>query len=185
MNAPEYIMVDVMGEIAAAVKTALNLSVLNYQFGEEEELTETLQQWTQSKGNAADKSASKFPLFWFFQPFDIEKGIPGYYGRLKDAKIFLFEQSRKDYKADQRMANVYKSSIYPIYRETLNQILLHGAFTGTGVELGVGSIEHSVMDRYYFGGIETIIGDVVDCTIIHDLELFIYNNPNCSTFKNF
>lgn len=152
MNQPEYIPVDVMGEIAANVKTALTLPVLNYQYGEYDELTTTLQQWTKTKGSANDKSAQRFPLFWFVQPFKIARGKhPGFYGLLSEAKIFLVQQSQKSYKADQRMTNVYKPILYPIYRETLNQILLHGAFTGSGEELGVNGIVHDFMDRYYFG----------------------------------
>jgi hypothetical protein len=187
MNQPEYIVVDEMQTIVAAVKTALALPVLNYQYGEEEELMTTLNQWTLSKGTTADKSGDKFPLVWLFQPFEVDKKDPGaFYGRLTDGKIFIFAPSKMDYKAAERMTNVYKPTIYPIYRELLNQIILSGVFTGTGEQLGIGSIEHSVMDRYYFSAIsEEIIGDVVDCSIIYDLELFISNNPNCSTFKNF
>jgi hypothetical protein len=186
MNQPEYIPVDVMGEIVANVKTALTLPVLNYQYGEIDELTSTLQQWTKSKGSAADKAALKFPLVWFVQPFIIERGTPGYYGLLKDAKVFFVAQTQKGYKAEQRMTNIYKPIIYPIYREFLNQTLLQGAFTGSGEELGIGGIKHTFVDRYYFGEeLEAILGDVVDCSVMFDLELWIQNNPNCSTFKAF
>lgn len=186
MNQPEYIPVDEMGTIVAAVKTTLGLPVLNYQYGEIGELTTTLQQWTKSKGSAADKSADKFPLVWFVQPFMIERGIPGYYGLLKDAKVFFVAQTQKDYKAAQRMTNVYKAVIYPIYREFLNQTLLTGPFTGSGEELGIGGIRHDFMDRFYFGEeLEEILGDVVDCSVMFNLELLIQNNPNCSTFKSF
>lgn len=186
MNQPEYIPVDVMGEIASSVKAALGIAVLNYQYGELEELTETLQQWTKSKGGGTDKSTLKFPLFWLVQPFIIERGIPGYYGLLKDAKIFFIDKTKKEYKAADRMTNVYKAVLYPIYRETLNQFTLHQAITGSGEELGIGGIKHSFVDRYYFGeGLEEILGDVVDCSVMFDLELLINNNPNCSTFKNF
>ena len=64
-----------------------------------------MQQWNKSKGSAADKSALKFPLVWFVQPFKIERGTPGFYGLLKDAQLLFVAPSQKGYKAEQRMTS--------------------------------------------------------------------------------
>lgn len=60
MNKPEYILVDEVGSVVTAVKAALSLTVLNYQYGYVTELKETLATFDKSEA-FADK---KFPLIY-------------------------------------------------------------------------------------------------------------------------
>lgn len=182
MNNPEYILVDVFGTkdandqltggILYQVKEALALPVLNYQYGYVTELNETLNQWNVDP----DYAPLKFPLVWLAQPFVINRTNNGYYGTVEDLKIFILHGTTPDLKAYQRMDANFKTVIYPIYRELINQLENHPAIVR---QLGVRS--HRFIDRYYWGEAQqSVLNDVVDCSEIRNLQLQIHNNQNCS-----
>lgn len=161
-----------MESIVSAVKTALALPTLNYQYGYVSELRETLAQM-----NEKDFVQLKYPLVWLCQPFTISRVNYGYYG---DAalRIFIIQESAKNLKATERMAQTFKPVIYPIYRGILAQILSRGdLFDGL---LG-DHLEHSVTDRYYWGEEQSkALNDVFDCMEISNLKVKISNKQNCS-----
>lgn len=187
MNQPEYILTDVFAEIVTATKVALDAAapglwpVLHYEFGEIEELNETLKQLLATKGAAGglDLSSTRFPLVWLMQPYKIvNRGMFNLYGETEDLNIVIINTTEKEWKASQRMANNYKTIIYPIYRELLNQIILHPAVTGDGE---ANAPKHDFWDKYYFGEEgKTVLNDVVDASIMLDVKLGIYNNQNCT-----
>jgi hypothetical protein len=181
MNQPEYILQDVFAEIVSATKTALSLPVLNYQYGEIEELNETLIQLLGTKGATPplDLSATRYPLVWLVEPFKIvERGMNGLYGKAEGLNIVIINTTEKEWKAEQRLTNNYKAVIWPIYRELMNQIVLHEAVTGSGE----GNMPlHNRFDRYYANEEQkTVLNDVVDMSIIMEIQLEIYNNQNCT-----
>jgi hypothetical protein len=156
MNNPEYILVEEIGTIVEAVKTSLNLSVLNYQFGYVTELVQTLQQYD------ADPSGEsiKFPLVWFAEPVDINRGEPGIYGKVEDANIFIINATGKDWKAKDRIDNNFKPVLYPIYRELLKKIIASASFDDVDIE----KLQHKVSNRYWWGENEkSVLNDIVDC----------------------
>lgn len=170
MNNPEYIVVDEIGAVVGAVKTSLNLDVLNYQYGYVEELNETLQQWSKNP----DYAVLKFPLVWVMQPFTIVRGKRMVYGSVEGLRIFIINGSNPNLKAAQRMTDKFKPVIYPIYREFMAKLNKHKAF--------VHCLErkHRFTDRYYWGEAQqSVLNDVVDCSEISNLELEIQNNQNC------
>lgn len=176
MNNPEYILTDEMETVVAAVKTALAISVLNYQYGYVEELNETLKQWESDPA----KYQIKFPLVWLAEPFNTDRKIPGIYGTA-DVDLFIINNTTKDWKAKQRMDNNYKPVLYPIYRELLNQLVLSVVFEHITVE----SISHSVKKGYYWGeNQKSVLNDAVDCLKIN-MSLRICNNENCTPNKSF
>lgn len=178
MNNPEYILVDEMEIVVSAVKAVLNLPVLNYQYGYVIELNETLMQYNNDPNNR-DK---KFPLVWLAEPFDIPRGEAGFYGRTDELNIFIINGSDKNWKAKQRMENNFKSIIYPIYRELLNQLILSDAFQESDIE----KIKHKTTNRYYWGEQQqSVLNDVVDCMKISQLKLTLKNKQNCTILKNF
>ena len=178
MNNPEYILTDVFAEIVASVKAALGIDVLNYQFGYIASLNETLQQWNKVQ----DFQKLKFPCLWLQQPFTIVRSQdPRTYGRTQNLKVFIMTTSNIAQKPEQHMNEVFKPILYPIYRELLNQINHHPAFS---VQSGL-QIPHVKTDRYWWGEAQqNEIADVVDVIEIADLQLMINHNPNCSTFSN-
>lgn len=177
MNNPEYILTDEMETIVAAVKAKLGLSVLNYQYGYIEELNETLKQY-EADPSKFDK---KFPLVWLAEPFDTTRGEQGIYGTA-DPDIFIINKTEKTWKAKDRMDNNYKTVLYPIYRELLNQIVSSVVFN----HLLIATIKHKVTKGYYWGeGQKAVLNDAVDCLKIGSTRLRICDNPNCTTFQTF
>lgn len=170
MNKPEYILVDELGTIVTAVKTALTLTNLNYQYGYIRELNETLLQWSK---NPID-SPKKYPLIWLEQPFTIQRGIPAYFGSV-NIRLFIMMGSSKDLKAEQRMDLVYKAVIYPIYRELLNQMSMSPVFLIDSFE----NIQHTFEDRYFWPNQQEVLKDIIDCSVITISNLQIANNLNC------
>lgn len=168
MNNPEYIPVEEMGTVVAAVKTALALPVLNYQFGTGQELNETLQQYSADPALIAEK----YPLVFFEEPFEIDRGFSGVYGKIDIVKLFIIMQSQVNYKAAQRKELVYKAVIWPIYRELLRQIDLSIAFSTQAAEV----IDHTIVNRYLIPG----LNDNADCSIVTIKSLVIANNLNCN-----
>lgn len=176
MNNPEYIVVDEIGAVVEAVKSSLELDVLNYQYGYVEELDETLQQW----GQNPDFASKKFPLVWVMQPFTINRGKAGIYGSVEGMRIFIMNATSKTDKATRRMEENFKQVLYPIYRELLNQLDVSVAFVDSL------NRKHKTTDRYYWGESQkSVLADPVDCLEISNLELEIHNNQNCKTFKSF
>lgn len=173
MNNPEYILVDEIGTVVTAVKTALSLSVLNYQYGYHTELKETLAAYNKT----ATYAAKKFPLIWLAQPFTITRDSFAYFGTATNLEIFIINESKQDKKATERMTDNFKAVIYPIYRELIKQLAKSKVFQ----ESTVAEIEHKLTDRYYWGEDQKkILYDVFDCSHISGLKLTIKNNKNCS-----
>lgn len=167
MNNPEYILVDEMATIVTATKTALSLSVLNYQFGYVEELKNNMQKLSQDATNAA----LKFPMVYLVQPFTVTRDDFRHFGKAA-LEIFIVNSSNQEYTATQRMTNNFKLVLYPIYRELINQIAKSRVFA----ETTTGRVKHKVTDLYYWGDQAKILNEVFDCQYITGLELTIKNN---------
>jgi hypothetical protein len=170
VNNPEYILVDELGTVVTAVKTALALSVLNYQYGYVNELKETLKDYDKTTTYAVQK----FPLIYLVQPFTITRGNFRYFGKANSLEIFIINETVQDKKAVQRMTDNFKAVIYPIYRELIKQIAKSTVF----MESSIGKIPHKTTDMYYWGDQqqEKMINDVFDCMYINGLNLTIKNN---------
>jgi hypothetical protein len=173
MNNPEYILTDEMEAIIAAVKKALDLSVLNYQYGYVEELNETLKQWEE----APDKYTGKFPLVWLAEPFTITRGDYRKYGTA-DVDLFVINTTDKTWKAAERMANNYNNILFPIYREILKQVSIRPAFSHNTEN----KMSHRLVKGYYWSEAkQSVLNDIVDCLKISGLRLEISHNKNCIT----
>lgn len=176
MTDTQYILTDELEPVVAAVKAALGLTVLNYHYGEVEELNETLKQWE------ADpvKYNLKFPLVWVAEPYQITIGEVGIYGTA-EVNLFVINETQKTWKAKERMENNFKPVILPIYRELLKQIGINVAF-----DHPFGRVpEHKTINRYYMGeNRQSTLNDVVDAMKISGLKLRIHEKQNCSPFTN-
>lgn len=178
MNNPEYILPDEFEYITEATRVALGLISLNYQSCDIYELNETLIQMSQLEQNYL----KKFPLVWFEQPFRIQRGFQGFFGRLNNGRIFIINSADKTSKAKRTLNDKFKPIIYPIYREILRQIDLSLCFSTISVE----DIPHTYTGFNYWGEEQkSVLQDAVDCLEISGLQLVINNNQNCTTFKNF
>lgn len=172
MNAPEYILVDVIGEIVNSVKAALNLSNLNYQYGYIKELNETLIQWSKEP----ETDIKRYPLVWLSQPFNIDRSVNviNFFG-VADVDLFIINKTDKSWKAKDRMTNNYKPIIYPIYRQLMIELDNHVA-----ISTEYGRRTHNFFDFYYWGNDQqTAITDIVDCSKLSGTILKINHNQNC------
>lgn len=170
MNNPEYILTDEMRTIVAAVKTALALTVLNYQHGYVRELDETLKQW-EADPASFDK---KYPLVYLFEPFTETRSTYAYWSDVKDMKLFILYGTAQTLKADERMTDVFKTILLPIYRELIKQIDKSKVFVNQK------TVFHNKTNLYYWGeNQQSVLTDPVDCIEISSLQLKVKNNPNC------
>jgi hypothetical protein len=177
MNNPEYILTDEMATVVTAVKTALSIAVLNYQFGYVMELNETLKQY-EADPSKFDK---KFPLVWLAEPYSIIRGQKNIYG-IADVDLFIINTTNKEWKATERMDNNYKPVIFPIYRQLLQEIVNSPVFD----KISQADMQHSITKGYYWGEAQqSVLNDAVDCLKIGSLKLRINNNQNCTPFKSF
>lgn len=178
MNNPEYILTDEMATIVAAVKTVLGLSVLNYEYDYIEKLNERL------KAMEADPAQydKKMPLVWLAEPFTINRGVPGYFGKTK-LDIFIFNSTDPTISASKRMEDNYKPVLLPIYRELLKQIGLSVVFSTGSAE----AIPHSLTKGYYWddGKGKSVLNDTVDCLKMGSVDLMINDKEECVPISNF
>jgi len=170
VNNPEYILVDEIGAVVTKVKAALNLAVLNYQYGYVNELKETLATFDKT----AEYAVKKFPLVYLVQPFTITRGDFKVFGKANGLEIFIINETIQHKTAPQRMTDNFKPVIYPVYRELINQFSKSHAFA----EAIPGKIVHKTTDLYYWGDNQQdkMINDVFDCMFITGLNLTIRNN---------
>lgn len=171
MNNPEFILVDEIETLVASVKTVLGIPVLNYQYGYIEELRQTLIQM-----EAPGFDLLKYPLVWFVEPFTETRESGDYYSDTS-IELFIIHATDKTLKASERMAQVFKPVIFPIYRELVNQFTsAHHVF-----DIPVNThLPHKKTNRYYWGEEQQKkIADVFDCMHISNLKLKIKNNRNC------
>ncbi len=181
MNDPEYILVDVMGEkdqeekltsgVLYQVQKALGISILNYQYGHIQELNQTLAQWNKTPEDAE----KKYPLIWLVQPFTLTRGgRTDIYASVDGGlRLFIMVNTDSTFKAKDRMTQKFKTLIYPIYRELMNQLNNHPA-----VQLEY-SRPHKFTDRYWFEEQQAQLNDIVDCSEVSGLQFSLNNNPNC------
>lgn len=178
MNNPPFILTEEFATLTAAVKTALGLGVLNYQYGYLSELQEVLKEY--SKTN--EFSAQKYPLIWLEQPFTIDRVDSDYFGDTV-LRIFIIVDSDSELRAGQRMDQMFKPVLYPIYHELLNQIENAVHIFHCVKDNGM---PHKVTDRYYWGEEQTqIFNDVFDCMEVAGLKLKIKNKPGCDEVAGF
>ena len=171
MDAPEYILTDEMETIVAAVKTALGLSVLNYQYGYITELNETLKQMEA----APAQYQHKFPLVYLAEPFTISRGEERVFGTAKP-DLFIINTTDKTWKAKQRMDNNYKPVLLPVYRQLLEEIKKSPVFQYLSTE----KIVHTLTKGYYWGeNQQSVLNDAVDCLKIGGIELPVTHKSNC------
>ena len=166
MNNPPYILVDEIGAVVTAVKTALALPVLNYQYGYVDELKNTLANYDKSPTYAG----LKFPLVYLVQPFSITEGDIDCYGKAT-LELFIINKTVQDKKAVQRMTDNFKPVINPIKRELVEQISRSVAF----MEQDDSAIKYKETDMYYWGEEQQakMINDVFDCKFLNGLNLTI------------
>lgn len=186
---PVYI-VDIIGAVVQKVQTEVLATIqtnetnalgatliqnINYQYGHFRELIVTLAQWD------TDPSfqQQKYPLIYLVQDFREQRGkLAGVYADVS-LNIIICHQTLAEYKATDRMANVFKTVLYPIYYSFIRQLAKHNLTFAASPDL----IPHDKWDRTYWGtsgmggNDKTMLNDFVDAIDIQNLQLKIDYQP--------
>lgn len=177
MNNPEFDINDVLAEVAASVKAELGIVQLSYEYGTVKELNARID----IMNNSSDMKDKILPMVYLQEPYDIVRDATvgqGFYGRLEGANIFILAPSSPDWFAKDRKINVFDPVIMPIYRSLINQLIIHTALTST---IDPPNIAHRFTKRYLLPAFNAN----VDCAVMRDTQLLIYDNPNlCQSFTN-
>jgi hypothetical protein len=176
-------MRDVAAAVSAKLLTQLKahestIEAVNYDFGHPIEIIETLTQ----KDESATLVYKKYPLIALFTDIPEEKGIVG---RYSDAKlsIVVVHHTEYDFKASERLQNIFKPVIHPIVDELMIQLALNPYFTVYNAD----DIKRTETDRYYWGRQSNAgntalkFNDYLDAT---EIEMTIGVNPYCILSNN-
>lgn len=156
--------------------SASPIQQLNFQFGHYNELIETLFQYNQSQ----EERYNKYPLVWLRTDFRERRGQEiGTYAEVF-LNIVICHATQQTLKSTERLTNVFKPVLYPIYYELLNQLYLHPMTIAYDGSL----MSHDKYDRYYWG--TSKVGkttDYVDAIEIDNLAIKL-NFSNCYTVQS-
>src|SRR5574343_319046 len=104
---------DVFSTVTAAVKSALSLSVLHYEYGHPIEIINTLTRMSQDK----------YPMICLFLDTDETMGRDaGMQSEYQNVHLIIANSTLKDYTASQRATLVFKPILYPIYFQLLKSV---------------------------------------------------------------
>lgn len=169
MNNPPYIVTEIFTSVVANIATILGKPLYSH-YGSIKELNETLIQLSKSPY----KFNKKFPLVWLHEPFTIQSK-PMAYGKVKELRMFIMTDTRKEYKSPQRRSDVFDPVIDPIKDELIKQMKNRKEFSGYPV-----NFSYSVTDYYYWGEeAQNVLNDIVDTSEVRFHDLTIKNNKNC------
>jgi hypothetical protein len=109
-------IVDEFREVVERVKTALELPVLNYQFGEDEHIIKAMRDMKKEK-------VTSYPLIAVVLPVDIQRGNSGgYYGKALIPRVVIATVTNQLSSPETRMEQVIKPIIQPVYNRLLLEI---------------------------------------------------------------
>lgn len=180
MNMPPFIMTDEMKLVAADVNTELadwlvtmNFAAVNFEFGSIIELNQRLL----AKDKTDENRVLKFPLLYMQTPFKLQHDKWGKFATTQGLDFFIIHETNKTWTSDERVENVFKPVIYPIYAAFIKVLNKSGARVQT-----FQNPVHGQYDFYYWGEAQQqVLNDVVDCMKLEDLRLQVNNNSNCPT----
>lgn len=188
---PVYI-VDLIGQVVQAVQTEVLAKIqlnetaalgatliqnINYQYGHFRELISTLSQWDADA--SGQQQLQKYPLVFLVQDFREQRGrTPGVYADVS-LNIIVCHQTDPNYKITDRMTNVFKPVLYPIYYSLIKQLSKASLTFAASPDL----IAHDKWDRAYWGTTnlegtdKSMLNDFVDAIDIQNISLKISYQP--------
>lgn len=189
---PVYI-VDIIGSVVQAVQTEVLATIqqnernalgntliqnINYQYGHFRELISTLAQWDADASQQLQ--LQKYPLVFVVQDFKEQRGkTAGVYADVS-LNIVVCHQTDPNYKVTDRMANVFKPVLYPIYYSLMKQLSKASLTFAASPDL----ISHDKWDRAFWGTTKlnagndkNMLNDYVDAIDIQNLSLKISYQP--------
>jgi len=181
----EYIVTDT--ESRMATRTDASSYDINYIYGHLQEIREILiaMALDPNRYPTGDPtqvvSPVRFPLIALILDISEQKGRQRDVSSEIRCNIIIAQKTLPKYRAADRMTNVFKPTLYPIYEEFLNAVSASGYFKERHADL----LEHTKIDRMYWGR-EGLQGneankaeDHIDAIEIQDLTLRVINLQNC------
>lgn len=183
--APPIYVVDVIGEVVAAVDAKLYGTLgkhIVYQYGRSIQILAELQK---ANGGISPASRMKYPLFALFQDFPERTGDTGYYTSVRFPKIVIATLTRSTDPVPKRYEETFKPILYPIYLEFIRQLVRHKNI----VAVDPGAIPHIKWDR---PGSQPAadktqaanFNDYVDAIEIQDLQLTFKQVNICKSLNS-
>jgi hypothetical protein len=145
MAAPPLFIVDIIGEVVAAVDAVLYATLnkhILYEYGRSIQILQKLQ--SLNDGITSTTKGSKYPLFALFQDFPEDSaGGSGYYCTVRFPKISIATLTNSTDPPPIRYTQTFKPILYPIYEEFLRQLVRHKNIVGNDPA----AISHIKWDR--------------------------------------
>lgn len=136
---------DIILDSVRAEIDPTGLAIPYYQFGALIEIMATVEQ----KMRIPAKRGTTFPMVALQTDF-LESGVPEYDVNIPSIKVFIITNTKKEYKASQRLTNTFNATLIPIYEALIQEML-----TSNLIEW---SYEDHDIIRHYFWGTEGISG---------------------------
>jgi hypothetical protein len=171
---------DIFAEVVTRVATALDQDVF-FDFGRHSDVTKKL---VQKNGAITEEKRTKYPLIWMVTDFEEKSSKdPVIYKELPNLRFIIATGTDKNYTMEQRRDKTFLPTLYPIYKEFLNQL----SKTKVLGRPSTSQLDHSKFDRPYWGGQPdgggsdaNMFSDNVDAIEIRGLSLKVKTlKPDC------
>jgi hypothetical protein len=137
-------IVEEIEKVVAKTNTALTAagftSTVYYDYGHIKEITQRLQELTDSPNH----SHEKFPLIILLTDVPIQRNIPGFYGSAK-MRFLICNITQPEYTSKQRTATNFKPVLHPIKEAFIEALTQHGQFVFESIPM------FTETDCYYYG----------------------------------
>lgn len=185
MVQPPLYVVDVIGEVVAAVDAKLNGALgkhIVYQYGRSIQILAELQK---ANGGITAGARAKYPLVALFQDFPEKMGDNGYYTSVRFPKIVIATLTQSTDPVPKRYEQTFKPILYPIYQEFIRQLVRHKNIVANDP----GAIPHTKWDRpgSQPAADKTLaanFNDYVDAIEIQDLQLTFKKVNICKSLNS-
>lgn len=177
-SAVALVQAEIISTIQANELIALGatcIQTINYQYGHKRELIDTLSQMDPD----GTLRFRKYPLIYLVQDFRERRGQQAGVYAETSLNIIIAHQTDPTYKITDRMAQVFKPVLYPIYYSLIKQL----ATIPQTLQGNQDVIPHDKWDRSFWGtqavgGTSDLkLNDYVDAIEIQNLDLKINYQP--------
>lgn len=148
-----------------------------YHHGAPEEVTNVIQ--SINENNDLKEGFKNYPFVWLEEDFDEDHSNNGYDYIALDLKIVIVMKTLGTYEAGERMENIFKPVLLPIYEALMAEIRRSGEFT-----MGKGKAKHVKRNHMFYGsdqnpdGSKNKFKDYTDAVEIKNMDLKV-NKKKC------
>ncbi len=168
------VMPKVLANLQTVTGKVPKVTELNYQYGHDKEITNKIQNWTQS----AAQRYKNFPLVWLRE--DIRFQTDGELRYVEIPSLIIAMDTQSNYESSQRETNTFNPVLRPIYYELLQQIYYTGDFR---IGDPIVDMPHRMIEHKFWGTpedtqVQNVFKNFVDAIEIENLRLLL--EPDCS-----